>query len=70
MVKQLGGPAAAHGWTWAWQRCGRFEYRKCLTRLTNPDHLVPNAPQRTDVQSLRIAARYAAGMPPARRPAP
>jgi hypothetical protein len=24
-------PATAKGWTWTWQRCGRYEYRECLT---------------------------------------
>lgn len=70
MVKQRrAGAAASHGWAWAWQRCGRSEYRKCLTHLTNPDHLVPSAPKRTGVRSLRITARYAGGMSSARRPA-
>ncbi len=33
--KELGfWPATAKGWTWTWQRCGRYEYRKCLTHST------------------------------------
>jgi len=60
-------PATANGWTWTWQRCGRYEYRKCLTHLTNPDHLVPSAPAPTDVQSMRISGRYVAGRPRALR---
>lgn len=65
-VKELGfRPAMANRWVWTWQRCGRYEYRKCLTHLTNPDHLVGNAPRPTDVSHLRIATRYAAGRPTA-----
>ena len=63
-AKELGfRPAMANGWAWTWQRCGRYEYRKCLTHVTNPDHLVGNAPLPTDVLPLRIATRYAAGRP-------
>ncbi len=30
LAKELGfWPATAKGWTWTWQRCGRYEYRKC-----------------------------------------
>jgi hypothetical protein len=62
LAKELGfWPATAKGWTWTWQRCGRYEYRKCLTHLTNPDHLVASVPSPTNLPPLRIAARYAAG---------
>jgi hypothetical protein len=62
LAKELGfWPATAKGWMWALQRCGRYEYRKCLMHLTNPDHLIPRGPSPTDVSPLRIAARYAAG---------
>jgi hypothetical protein len=54
-------PATAPGWTWTWQRRGRYEYRKCLMHLTNPDHLVASVPSPTVVPPLRIAARYVAG---------
>jgi hypothetical protein len=47
---------------WAWQRCGRYEYRKVLMH-SNPDHLVPSAPSPTKVPSLRIVAPYLAGRP-------
>src|SRR5271165_1615950 len=64
LAKELGfWPATAKGWTWSWQRCGRYEYRKRLTHTTNSDHLVPRGPSATDVSSLRIAARYGAGRP-------
>lgn len=63
-------PGGAKGWSWTWQRCGRYEYRKCLTRSTNLDHLVPSAPSPTDAPALRISNRYLAGRPSARRPAP
>lgn len=53
----------AKGWTWTWQRSGRYNYRKCLVHLTNPDHLVPSAPSLTNVPPLRISRRYAAGRP-------
>ena len=45
---------------WAWQRCGRYAYRKCLGHTTNPDHRVPGA-ARGSGGFLRVAARYAAG---------
>ena len=62
LAKELGfWPATAKGWAWTWQRCGRYDYRKCLTHLTNPDHLVPSVPSPTNVPRLRIADRYAAG---------
>ena len=68
LAKELGfWPATAKGWTWTSQRCGRYDYRKCLTHLTNPDHLVPRDPSPTDVPLLRIAERYAAGRPGALR---
>jgi hypothetical protein len=66
LAKELGfWPATAKGWTW--QRCGRYDYRQCLTHSTNPDHLVPSVPSPTNVSPLRIAARYAAGRPRAPR---
>jgi|SRR5208283_5069976 len=44
------------------------ERHECsVTRTTNPDHLVPSAPAPTNVPPLRVAARYTAGMPKARR---
>ena len=49
------------GLHWAWQRCGRYEYRKVLMHSTNPDHLVPSRPPCGP--PLRIAAEYAAGRP-------
>jgi hypothetical protein len=62
LAKESGfGAATAKGWTWTWQRCGRYEYRKCLTHSINPDHLVPSVPSATDVSPLRIADRYVAG---------
>jgi hypothetical protein len=48
------------GLHWAWQRCGRYEYRKVLMHSTNPDHLVPSA-ARGSGGFLRVTARYAAG---------
>jgi hypothetical protein len=67
LSKELGfWPATAKGWSWEWQRYGCYAYRKCLTHLTNPDHLVPRRPSPTNVPPLRIAARYAAGRPRAR----
>jgi hypothetical protein len=62
LAKTLGfWPATAKGWAWGWQRCGRYEYRKCLTHSTNPDHLVPSVPSPRNVLPLRIADRYVAG---------
>ena len=62
LAKELGfRPATAKGWSWEWQRCGRYEYRKRLTHSTNPDHLVPGVPSPTNVPPLRVADRYAAG---------
>lgn len=64
LSKELGFQRArSKRWAWTWQRCGRYEYRKCLTHLTNPDHYVGNAPRPADVLHLRIATRYAAGRP-------
>lgn len=58
-AEELGtGPAAARGWTWTWQRCGRYGYRKCLTHSTNPDHLVAKVPSPTRMPSLRVVNRY------------
>ena len=51
---------ASKGWSWTWQRCGRYEYQKVLVHTTNPDNLVPSAP-RGSGGVLRVAARYAAG---------
>jgi hypothetical protein len=68
LAKELGfWPDTAKGWTWTWQRGGRYEYRKCLTHSTNPDHLVPGVPSPTIVLPLRVADRYAAGMLSTRR---
>jgi hypothetical protein len=67
LAKELGfWPPTAKGWTWTWQRCSRYEYRKCLMHTTNPDHLVRNVPSPTNAPPLRIANRYAAGRPGAR----
>jgi hypothetical protein len=62
LAKELGS-AAAKGRTWTWQRCGRYQYRKCLTHSTNPDHLDSSVPSPTDVPRLGVAARYIAGRP-------
>jgi hypothetical protein len=51
----------AKGWTWGLHRCGRYDYRMCLTHSTNPDHLVLSVPSRTNVPRLGIADRYVAG---------
>ena len=40
------------------QRCGRYEYRPVLLCSTNPDHLVPSRPSRTDIPPLQVARRY------------
>jgi hypothetical protein len=40
---------AGKGWTWTWQRCGRYKYQKVLVHTTNPDHLVPSTPSLTDI---------------------
>jgi hypothetical protein len=46
------------GWTWRWQRCGRYEYRKVLMHSTNPDHLAASTPSLTDIPPLEVAPRY------------
>jgi hypothetical protein len=52
LAKELGfRPATAKGWSWEWQRCGRYEYRKCLTHSTNPDHLISRELSPTDCHS-------------------
>ena len=28
---------AGKGWTWTWQRCGRYKYQKVLVHSTNAD---------------------------------
>ena len=62
LAKELGfRPTTIKGWTWTWQRCSRYNYRKCLTHSTNPDHLIPSVPSPPTVPPLRIADRYAAG---------
>jgi hypothetical protein len=62
LAKELGfWPVTAKGWAWTWQRCGRYDYRKCLTHSTNPDHLVAGVPSPTNMPPLRIADRYVAG---------
>lgn len=64
LAKELGfWPATAKGWTWTWQRCSRYDYRKRLAHSTNPDHLDPSAPSPAGVPSLQVTARYAAGRP-------
>jgi hypothetical protein len=69
LSKELGfWPSTTKGWTWTSQRCGRYKYRKCLTHLTNPDHLVPAVPSLTNVPPSRIADRYAARRPRGPRP--
>ena len=68
LAKELGfWPATAKGWSWEWQRCGRYRYARCLTRSTNPDHLIPRGLFPTNVPPLRVAARYATERPRARR---
>jgi hypothetical protein len=68
LAQELGfWPATVRGWAWTWQRCGRYEYRKCLMHLTNPDHVLPRVPAPTNVPPLRIAGSYAAGRPRAPR---
>jgi hypothetical protein len=58
LTKELGfWPPTAKGWTWTLQRCGRYEYRKCLMHLTNPDHLVASVPSQTNLPPLPIADR-------------
>lgn len=53
LANELGfWPAAVRGWAWTWQRCSRYEYRKCLTHFTNPGHLVPRGPYPNDILTL------------------
>ncbi|OCB32816.1 hypothetical protein A5676_04455 [Mycobacterium malmoense] len=54
-------PASAEGWTKGMMRCGRYDYREVEVHTTNPDHLVRDELSSTNVPSLRITARYAAG---------
>jgi hypothetical protein len=56
---------ASKGWTWTWQRCGRYKYQKLLVHTTNPDHLAASAPSLTDIPPLRAAERVR-GRAPAR----
>ena len=49
---------ADKGWTWTWQRCGRYKYQKVLVHTTNPEHLVPSTPSPTDIPALEVAPRY------------
>jgi hypothetical protein len=49
---------AGKGWTWTWQRCGRYKYRKVLVHTTNPDHLVPSTPSLTDIPPLQVTPLY------------
>ena len=51
------------GWTWGWQRCGRYKYQKLLVHTTNPDHLAASTPSLTDIPPLRAADGYAGGRP-------
>jgi hypothetical protein len=44
---------------WAWQRCGRYEYRKVLMHSTNPDHLVLSAASPTNVPPLQRSSPWA-----------
>jgi hypothetical protein len=42
--------------------------RACsVIRTTNPEHLAPSNSSPTNMPPLRVAARYAAGIPKARR---
>jgi hypothetical protein len=43
---------------WAWQRCGRYKYRKVLMHSTNPGHLGPDQPSLTDIPPLQVVRRY------------
>jgi hypothetical protein len=49
---------AGKGWTWTWQRCGRYKYQKLLVHTTNPDHLAASTPSLTDVPPLQVTPRY------------
>ncbi len=48
-------PATANAWTWIWQRCDRYKYRKVLVHTTNPDHLAASTPSLTDIPPLQVA---------------
>jgi hypothetical protein len=52
LTKELGVVPAAQRWTWTWQRCGRYKYRKCLTHSTNPDHLISSMPSSGECPAL------------------
>ncbi len=45
---------ASKGWTWTWQRCGRYKYQKLLVHTTNPDHLAASTPSLTDIPPLQV----------------
>ena len=49
---------ASKGWTWTWQRCGRYKYQNVLVHMTNPDRLVSRTPSLTDIPPLQVAPRY------------
>jgi hypothetical protein len=49
---------ASKGWTWTWQRCGRYGYQKVLVHTTNPYHLVPSKPSLADIPPLQVAPRH------------
>jgi hypothetical protein len=49
---------AGKGWTWTWQRCGRYKYQKVLVHTTTPGHLVPSTPSLTDIPPLQVAPHY------------
>ena len=49
---------AGKGWTWTWQRCGRYKYQKVLVHTTNPDHLAASTPSRTEIPPLQVTSRY------------
>jgi hypothetical protein len=51
---------AGKGWTWTWQRCGRYKYQKVLVHTTNPHHLVPSTPSLTESHRLAGSASEAA----------
>jgi hypothetical protein len=52
---------AGKGWTWTWQRCGRYKYQKLLVHTTNPDHLAASTTSLTGVPPLRAADWYPRG---------
>ena len=41
---------AGKGWTWTWQRCGRYKYQMLLVHTTNPDHLAASTTSLTGVR--------------------